>query len=120
MPDTATEQTLSGKLAASTVSVVPARIPSPLYRNSTSGARLFTVVCVADRVTKPAIELGAVQDDLLRILRFDGAQWDREATGVLDVDYKNSPTALAKPGERRRAAFSGDARFSRDGRSGGG
>jgi hypothetical protein len=28
---------------------------------------------------------------------------DREATGVLDVDYKNSPTALAKPGERRRA-----------------
>ena len=56
-----------------------------------------------NRVTKPAIELGAVQDDLLRMPRFDGAQWDREATGVLDVDYKNSPTALAKPGERRRA-----------------
>jgi hypothetical protein len=48
---------------------------------------------MADRVTKPAIELGAVQDVLLRMHRIDGTQWDREVTGVLDVDYELGPAA---------------------------
>jgi hypothetical protein len=65
------------------------RISSPI----SSDAGLFTIVCVADRVTKAAVELGAVQDDLLRMHRIDGAQWDREVTGILDVDYKLGPAA---------------------------
>ena len=57
------------------------------YR-SASGAGLFRVVCVADRVAKPAVELGAVQDHFLRMHRIDRAQRDREVTGILDVDYQ--------------------------------
>ena len=50
-------------------------------------------MCVADRVAKPAIEFGAVQDDLLRMHRIHGAQRDCEITGILDVDYQLGPAA---------------------------
>ena len=56
---------------------------SHLNRDSpTSGTRLFAIVRVPDRTAKPAIELGAVKDDFLRMDRIDGAQRDREIAGI--------------------------------------
>ena len=49
-------------------------------------AGFFAVVGVADRVPQLAVELGAVQDDLLGMHRIDGAERDREVASILDVD----------------------------------
>ena len=46
-----------------------------------------------DRMAKLAIELGAVQDYLLGMHRFDGAERHREVAGILDVDDQLGPAA---------------------------
>src|ERR1700730_8604275 len=57
----------------------------------TSEAGFLTIVGVPDRVAKLAIELRAVEHDLLRMHRFDGAHGHREVTGILDIDYQLGP-----------------------------
>jgi hypothetical protein len=49
-------------------------------------AGFFAVVGVADRVPQLAVELGAVQYDLLGMHRIDGAERDGEVARILDVD----------------------------------
>ena len=46
-----------------------------------------------DRMSKLAIELGAVQHNLLRMHRFNCAQGDSEVAGILDVDHQLGPPA---------------------------
>src|SRR2546426_2206603 len=43
------------------------------------------VVCVANRSPKPAVQLAAVEDDLLGMYRLDSIQWDTELARILYV-----------------------------------
>jgi len=54
--------------------------------NGASDSRVLDVVRMTDRLPQAVIELVAIDDDLLRMHGFDGAERDREITGVLDVD----------------------------------
>src|SRR5260221_647080 len=66
-------------------------IANPVCRSDTLSAWLLAVVRVPDRLPKLAIKLGAVQHDLLRMHRLDGADRHGEITGVLDVDHQLRP-----------------------------
>src|SRR2546425_6095255 len=43
------------------------------------------VVCVANRSPKAAVQLAAVEDDLLGMYRLDSIQWDTELARILHV-----------------------------------
>src|SRR5262245_27794253 len=49
---------------------------------------LFGVVCVTDRPSKPPLQLGAVQDNLLRMYRLDCGERHDEFPCILNVDHK--------------------------------
>src|SRR6267142_5294857 len=62
------------------------------WRKGTSDFRVHGVVRVPDGFPKPVIEFIAIDDDLLRMDGFHGAECDGEVTGILDVDDHLGPT----------------------------
>src|SRR5262249_30387293 len=61
-------------------------------------ARLFGIVCVTDRPSKLPPQLGAVQDDLLRMYRLDCGEGYNKFASILHVNHKLGP-----PGRRNRS-----------------
>jgi hypothetical protein len=68
----------------------PVKLQVFSLRSMVSGAAFHRAYYCA---AQPAVELGAVQDDLLGMHRIDCAHRHSEVTRILDVDYKLRPTA---------------------------
>src|SRR5262249_8195145 len=60
----------------------------PTVQASLLSVRLFGIVCVTDRPSKPSLQLGAVQDNLLRVYRLDCGEGHDEAPGILHCYHR--------------------------------
>jgi hypothetical protein len=60
-------------------------------RQHKSGVGLFSVVCVANRLSKATLQLAATQDDLLRMYCLDRRERHDEVPRILYVDHKFRP-----------------------------